>query len=195
MALGAAVASIGGSLLSSRASSRAADTQAASADAAIAETRRSEEAATARLSPFTRAGTEVLNPLLELAGTADPTFERTQGFEDIQQSAAAGGKLRSGGTLRDLTEFNAGVNERFRGNRFNELLQIANLGQSSAAGQANVGIGAGRDVSSLITGRGDVTAAGQVGSANAISTGINELGSFLGTLKKPIATQPGVGGI
>ncbi len=181
---GAAALGVGGALLSARGARSAADTQAEAAQAAIDERQRSEAAATERLAPFTRLGTETINPLLELVGTGDPTFERREGFEDIQQSAAAGGKLRSGGTLRDLTEFSRGLSERFRSSRFNELLSLATLGQSSAAGQAATGTQASRDVSNLLVGQGDVRAAGRVGSANAFATGINELGSFLATLKK-----------
>lgn len=189
---GAAALGVGGALLSSRASRSAADTQAASAQAAIDERQRSEAASTARLAPFTRLGTETINPLLELAGTGDPSFERREGFEDIQQSAAAGGKLRTGGTLRDLSEFSRGLDERFRSNRFAELLSLVNVGQASAAGQANIGTQTSRDVSNLLVGQGDVRAAGRVGSANAFATGINQLGSFLGTLKRPNVSRVGV---
>ena len=170
------VAGVAGSAIAASGARGAARTQAESADAAIAEQRRSEEAAATRLEPFTQAGAAGINPLLALAGTGDPTFERRQGFEDIQQSAAAGGRLRTGGTLRDLTEFSRGLDERFRSQRFNELLQLVNLGQASAAGQANIGIRTGENISSLITGRGDVLTAGRVGEANALATGLNRRG-------------------
>ncbi len=185
---GAAALGVAGAAIGARGATRAAETQAASADAALAEQRRSEEAATARLAPFRTTGAQALNPLLEAAlDPGDTSFERSQGFEDIQQSAAAGGKLRSGETLGALTEFSAGLNERFRNSRFNRLLQLANLGQTSAAGQANIGVRTGENISSLLVGQGDVRAAGQVGRANAIGTGLNELGSFLGTLRRPPA--------
>lgn len=194
MALGAAVAGLVGTVVGARGATRAADTQAASADAALAEQRRTEEEAQARLSPFQQAGAGVLNQLSEFVSQGPETdFERTQGFEDIQRSAAAGGKLKSGETLKDLTEFSAGVNQRFRSQRFNELFSLANLGQVSAAGQANVGVRTGENISSLLVGQGDVRAAGQVGRASAIGTGINELGSFLGTLKKPTPVPIGRG--
>ncbi len=188
MAIGAAIAGIVGTVVGARGATSAADTQAEATDRALAAQGRSEEAATARLAPFTQAGTGVLNQLSEFVSQGPETdFERAEGFEDIAQSAAAGKKLRSGETLKALTEFNVGVNQRFRNQRFNELLSLANLGQASAAGQANIGVRTGENISSLLVGQGDVRAAGQVGRASAIGTGLNELGSFLGTLRRPPA--------
>ena len=109
-------------------------------------------------------------------------FERTQGFEDIQQSAAASGKLNAGGTLGALTEFSAGVNERFRGNRFNELLSLANLGQASAAGQANITVRTGENISSTEIGKGNALAAGRIGSASTTRGSIFDLARIAGGL-------------
>lgn len=191
MGLASAIGSIGGALLGSSASRRASDKQSESVDKGIEETRLAREEAFGALSPFRRAGEEVLDPLLDFVKTGpESEFERTQGFEAIQKSAAAGGKLESGGTLKALTEFNAGINQKFRTQRFNELLSLANLGQVSAAGAANVGVSSGRDITNLLTGQGNVEAAGIVGSTNALTTGINELGSFLGTLRQPVAATP-----
>ena len=176
--------SVGGALLSSRSAGRAAGAQVTASERAIAEQRRASEQARGDLSPFRLAGEGILNQLGEFVSQGPETdFERTQGFEDIQQSVAARGKLVSGETLGALTEFNVGVNQRFRSQRFNELLQLANLGQVSAAGSANIGIRTGENVSNLLVGIGDARAAGIVGQSSAIGTGINELGSFLGTLK------------
>ena len=162
---------------------KAAKRQSESADRAIAEQRRAGDEATARLDPFTSIGRDILNPLFDFVIQGPETnFERTAGFEDIQQSAAAGGKLKSGGTLGALTEFNAGVNERFRGNRFNELFRLANLGQSSAAGQANIDVRTGENISSALIGQGDNNAAGIIGAANNTRGTIKDIGSFLATL-------------
>ena len=163
----------------------AARAQREAGDVAIGEQRRVGEEAQGLLSPFRQAGTGILNQLSEFVSQGPETaFERAEGFEDIQQSAAARGKLVSGETLGALTEFNVGVNQRFRSQRFNELLSLANLGQSSAVGAANIGVRTGENISSLLTGRGDARAAGIVGRSSAIGTGINELGSFLATLSK-----------
>lgn len=162
---------------------KAAKEQSESAERAIAEQRRSSEQARSDLSPFRAVGEKILNPLFDFVSQGSETnFERTQGFDQIQQSAAARGKLVSGGTLKGLTEFNAGVNERFRGNRFNELFQLANLGQSSAAGQANISVRTGENISSALIGQGDNNAAGIIGAANNTRGTLKDIGSFLGTL-------------
>ena len=167
MAIAAAVGSIAGSVIGARASRSAARAQTASADAAIAETRRASEQARGDLSPFREAGAGVLNQLSEFVSQGPETdFERAEGFEDIQQSAAARGKLVSGETLGALTEFNVGVNQRFRGQRFNELLSLANLGQRSAFGEANIGVRTGENISGIELGKGNVTAAGIIGAAS-----------------------------
>ena len=121
--------------------------------------------------------------MIDLVGTpADPGFERSQGFDAIQKSAAARGKLASGGTLDALTEFNAGVNERFRNNRFSELFNLATLGQNSAAGQASASLGSASGIADTEVGKGDALAAGRIGSANRVRSTVNGLASFLGTI-------------
>lgn len=177
------VTGVAGSALAAKGARSAARTQSESADAAIVEQRRASEQARSDLQPFRQAGEEALDPLLQFVQQGPETeFERTQGFEAIQKSAAAGGTLSSGETLKALTEFNTGLNQRFRTQRFNELFNIANLGQSAAAGQANIGIAQGENVSSLLVGQGNVRAAGQAGAASAIGGGLEQAGSFLGTL-------------
>ncbi len=102
-----------------------------------------------------------------LAGP-ESDLERTRGFEDIQRSAAAGGKLRSGGTLESLTRFNNDLNARNRGQRFNELFNLATLGSNAAGGQATSTLNTAQNNSNLITGIGNAQAAGVIGSANTI---------------------------
>ena len=185
MAIASAVAGIGGALIGRSAAKKAAKQQARAAEAGITEQRAAREQAFGALAPFREAGAAALDPLQRFVTEGPETeFERTQGFEAIQKSAAAGGKLQSGQTLKALTEFSAGVNQRFRNQRFNELFQLANLGQTSATGAANIGIRSGEGVSGLLVGKGDVQAAGTVGAASAVATGISEFGSFLGSLKR-----------
>lgn len=147
---------------------KAAKAQRKAGDRAI--TSQEEALATARgdLDPFRQVGTGILDTLGEFVKQGPETdFERTEGFRQIQNSAAAGSKLRSGGTLRALTEFSAGVNERFRGNRFRELFNLATLGANAAAGQATATLRTGENVSGLQIGQGNATAAGIIGAKNA----------------------------
>jgi len=179
MSWGAVIAAGGailGGVISSSGAGDAADTQAGSADAAIREQRLAREEARRELRPFTRLGTEIAPGLLDFVREGPETeLERTRGFEDIQRSAAAGGKLRSGGTLESLTTFNNQLNARNRGQRFNELFNLATLGSNAAAGQATATQNFAGNISDMTIGRGDAVAAGQVGRANAAGSTISDL--------------------
>lgn len=154
----------------------AARTQADAADRAAQQQREAEARARGDLQPFRDLGAGVTNTLLDFVLQGPETdLERTRGFEDIQRSAAAGGKLTSGGTLEELTGFNNMLNARNRRDRFSELFNLATLGSNAAAGQATNTLRTGENISSLTVGKGDALAAGQVAGANAIRGTISDL--------------------
>ncbi len=154
----------------------AARIQADSADAAIVEQREARDQARGDLSPFRETGGDVLNPLLRFVLDGPETeLERARGFEGIQRSAAAGGKLNSGGTLEELTSFNNMLNERNRNNRFSEMFNLATLGANAASGQATATLNTANNISSLTTGKGDALAAGKIGAGNAIRGTFSDL--------------------
>lgn len=159
--------------------------QRKASDAAIAEQRAAREQARADLTPFRKAGTGILPDLTQLAlsNPFDLPFERQEGFRDIQNSAAAGGKLQSGGTLAELAKFNAGLTARYQGQQFNQLFQLAQLGQNAAAGTGSATLQTGANISDLLTGKGNATAAGYIGAGNAISGGAQNF-AFLSLLDK-----------
>lgn len=88
-----------------------------------------------------------------LAGAAQITdFLRTEGFEDIQSSAAARGRLSSGETLKDLNRFNIGLastvlpqlqaqqfGQQLAGQQFQQGQQAQQFGQQLAGGQFQQG--------------------------------------------------------
>ncbi len=123
--------------------------------------REAREASEGMTAPFREAGAAVLPSLTDLA-LAGPETEltRTEGFRGIQNSAAAGGRLHSGGTLGELTRFNFMLNESAFNTRYNALLGLASLGSNAATGQAS-------NTSNLITGGANARAAGTAGVANA----------------------------
>ena len=155
--------------------------QAKAGREAIVEQRAAREQAREDLAPFRELGTGVTNPLLNfvLEGPENE-LERTRGFEQIQRSAAAGGKLSSGGTLEELTEFNNMLNARNRSQRFGELFNLATLGSNAASGQATATLGTANAISDLKTGIGNAKAAGQVGAANRVGGTISDLAGFAG---------------
>lgn len=198
------VAGIGASLLgaskASKAAKSAADTQAQSIDKATQVQRETAQQARADLQPFRQAGMDQIQPLQDLISqqqtlATDPnaqvSFVKDNPFfnllaEDSQrrifQNQAARGKVGSGETAEALQNSLLLLGQDFINNQLNQQQQsisnragILNLGQSSAAGQANVTLGTGTNVSNLATQRGDVVAAGKVGSANAVTGGINNL--------------------
>lgn len=158
MGIGSAIAQI-----------KASEKQVAASERVAEQQRITTEQARQDLLPFRDVGVGILNQLSEFVTQGPETeFARQQGFEDIQQSAAAGRKLQSGETLQALTQFNTGLNAQFRNQRFNELFQLANLGQSSAAGVANIGIRGGENIANQIIGGANAQAAGLVGLGNAL---------------------------
>jgi hypothetical protein len=126
--------------------------------------------------------------------TQDPgyAFRISEGMKALDRSAASRGGLFSGSTIkgaqrfgqdlasqeyqnsynRALTEYNARVGREATG--YNRLASLAGIGQTatntltSAAGQL------GQNIGSNIIGAGNAMAAGQVGSANAISQGVGQ---------------------
>ncbi len=85
------------------------------------------------------------------------------------------------------------MKDALKGADFNRNLNLVKMGQASAAGQAATTSAAGNSIADLYTQQGNATAAGKIGSANAIAGGINNLtglaGLYMGmpkTTKAPI---------
>ena len=154
----------------------AARAQVAAGDRALEFQREALDTARGDLQPFRDAGGDVLDPLLASILAPDSDFERTEGFRAIQNSAAAGGKLQSGGTLKALTEFNTGLNERNRSRRTAELFNLATLGANAAAGQATATQQTGSNLGNIAIGQGNAIAGGKVGSGNAVRGTIFDIG-------------------
>jgi hypothetical protein len=147
------------------------------------------------LGPYREAGytalqdIEAMRPMLttqfgeeQLAQYLDPSmeFRRKLGEQSTARLLNVGSGAISGNTLRGLEEFGQGLASteygnafnRFqteRGNIYNTLANIAGMGQ----GAVNTGVTAGQNLAAqttgLMTGQAAAQAAGQVGSANAIS--------------------------
>jgi len=108
------------------------------------------------LSPYTQAGGQSLDMLMGMI--EDPSsYEQSPGYEflrdeslrGIQASAAAGGRLQSGGTLRELTNYASGLAAQDYQNQYNRLYQMANMGQQSAGAQSNLASQYGANMGNL----------------------------------------------
>ena len=155
-----------GGLFAGKGAERAGDVQADAANRALDLTRQDT-------APFRAAGEAVLPTLTDLAIQGPETdLTRAEGFRTIQNTAAAGGRLRSGGALTELVRFNNMLNEGAFNSRINALQGLATLGGNTAARQATTS-------ANLITGAGNATAAGIAGRSNALSDVFGQSAGFL----------------
>lgn len=197
-AIGLGAASILGGRDKRKASKSAADAQVAAAEIAADEQRAARKSFEKRTDPFRVAGLSAAIPILSELGIQIPdsllgsagfkgrpggqlttiedvnplvSFVRDQGFEDIQESAAAQGRLRSGGTLQDLTEFNTQVAStvvpQLQQQRFNNLFNLLGLGANVAAGQGTAGLQTAANIGNLTTQAGQAQAQGILGASQA----------------------------
>ena len=153
--------------------------------------------------------------------TTDPSYQwrLDQGMKNLQASAAARGTLGSGQNLKDITDYSQGAASQEYQNAYSRYMQqqetlynrlagLAGIGTSAtSAGNAalqgsatamgqNTMAGAGAS-SNYLTGGAAAQAAGQVGSANAIGSGIGGAANNWMTLqmlgKNPFASSPAAG--
>ncbi len=205
----------GGSLISGviqgRSAKRAARAQERAAQQAADVQREALESFERRTQPFAEAGGAAINPLLNLLGIS-PTgeavqpqtiaeinplvdFLRQEGFEDIQESAAARGALGSGGTLRDLTRFNtqlaSTIAPQLQQQRFGQLFNLVGLGSNAAAGQGTAGLQTAGNIGNLLQSGGAARAGGILGQGQAITNTIGDIAGIAGGFQGGLFGQPG----
>lgn len=162
MAIGLGAAMIGSSLISGglglAGAGQAQDSARKATEYALWAEKYNRNKAKEILEPITSAGTNALGQLRQgvdygeiVAGLEnDPfyQFQLQQGLDAAQGSAAAGGNLRSGATLKALTQYGQGMassqaNQAYNRamNRRNELMQLAGMGANalgSIAGRGSI---------------------------------------------------------
>lgn len=192
-----AAAVVGGAIIggvaTSSAASKGSKAQKRAAASSIAEQREARLAFEERTEPFRQAGLEGAEQLTSFL--QDPTqqleeinpivsFLRDQGFEQIQESAAARGRLGAGGTLEDLTRFNLDLSStvapQLQNQRFNQLFNVAGLGANVAAGQGTAGLQTASNIGNLFGSAGQAQAAGAAGQANAVTGTIQNIAGAAG---------------
>jgi len=190
---------VGSSLLGSNAASSAASTQAAAADRA-AELQNAQYQQTRQdQMPWMQAGQTALNALTPLATNYTPfgmnqfqqdpgyQFRLSEGLKQLGHTAGARGGLISGQTLKGIQDYaqNSASNEytnafnRYQAERqarLAPLQSLAGVGQSTAAQLGQAGAANAGAVGNYLTGGAAVNAAGMVGGANALTSG---LGTYL----------------
>ena len=198
-------ATVAGSVYSSKQSSKAAKTQAASADRASQIQQENFEQTRKDLMPYKQAGDTSLSQLMGQM-TPDGYFNQTytgqdiysdpsyqfrlqQGQDAIQSSAAAKGGLLTGATLKALQNYGqesasqeySNAYNRFNAdqtNRYNRLSNLVGIGQNAAAQVGNAGAQTAQAVANNTMAGANSIAAGQVASANNWANTANNLGSM-----------------
>lgn len=129
-------------------------------------------------------------------------FQLQQGQQALQNSQAAGDGVLSGSALKGLINYNQNMaqtgfqnafndyqtqynnqfnqgqalfnnNQTQNQNIYNRLAGLAQLGQNAAANVGSAATQTGAGISNTIQGAGNAQAAGTIGTANAISNGLN----------------------
>lgn len=187
MGVTAAVAAVGATAYSasqsSKAASKAADVQAESSEAGIAEQQRQFDKLTELLSPYVNAGTGALTGqqnILGLNGSEAQAnaingiensayFQSTakQGENAILQNASATGGLRGGNTQGALAQFRPQLLNQLVQQQYQNLGGITSIGQNAAAQTGNAGMQSANSISNLLAQSGQAQAGGIIGSANA----------------------------
>jgi hypothetical protein len=170
---------------SGKAADKAAETQAESSEAGIAEQRRQFDKITELLSPYVSAGTGAIGQqqaILGLQGAGaqqkaisgieqSPYFKSVfqQGENAILQNASATGGLRGGNTQGALAQFRPALLNQLIQQQYSNLGGLTNVGQASAAQQAVAAGNTGANISNLLGQQGAAVAGGQLAQGAAQS--------------------------
>jgi hypothetical protein len=170
---------IGGSaLLGANASSKAASTQAGSADRATELQERMFNKQLELQEPFRQSGVNALNKIEsgDIMGSMDPSysFRFQEGLKALDRQAASRGGLISGGALRAAQRYGQDVASTEFGNAYNRLASRAGFGQTASTNMGGAAGQFGTNAGNLMTGAGAARASGYVGGANALTGGLNQ---------------------
>jgi hypothetical protein len=170
---------VGGSaLLGANASSKAAKTQAASADRATELQERMFEKQLELQEPFRQSGINALNRIEsgDIMGSMDPSysFRFQEGLKALDRSAAARGGLLSGGALKAAQRYGQDFASQEFGNAYNRLASRAGFGQTATGAMGTAAGQFGANAGNLMTSAGAARASGYVGGANALTGGLNQ---------------------
>lgn len=178
----------------------AASKQASAARSAAGMQQAQFEQTQAEEAPWRQAGATALNQLGQLTATggefnrpfsmadfqADPgyQFRMQQGLQALQGSAAARGGLLSGAALKGIEQYGQGLASQEyqsafdrrmqeQNARFGRLASLAGLGQQATQYTGSLGAQAAGQAGNYLTQGANAQAAGYVGAANAINSGVS----------------------
>lgn len=215
-------AGVGSALIGASAAKKAAKAQAGAAKTASDVTLQMYEQTRKDLQPYAGTGGSALTSIADMYGlpnaknpkggqafsesslvqfrnSPDYQVALKEGIRARDLSAASRGNLLSGGQEKRLAEYGSELGNLKFSQYMARLYDLAGMGQNAAAGQGNAATNAGSSLAKFALDSGESRASGIVGGANAITGGINGIGSNLAYLaaRNPSAyrgVNPGGGG-
>jgi hypothetical protein len=197
-AIGSIVGGITGSNKAAKGAQQAAQTQAASAEKAIAEARAARLDNQTLQQPFVDAGGRALAAQLSLVGLNGTTGQQDainalltspeyttsirQGEEAILQNAAATGNLRGGDTQNSLARFRSDLLANIFARQYDRLGGLTSIGQNAAAGVGNAGMNTAANIGTLYGQQGAALAGGQIAMGNRNAMAFNNALKIAGTV-------------
>lgn len=140
--------------------------------------------------PYISAGNDALGRLNEsysnpgsFLNTPDYAFGRDQGFNALQNSAAARGGADGGNFARSATMFGQNYATNYLSQYRAGLSGIAGMGANAASGNANANNSSANMIGNSMNYLGGANASGAVGAANALTGGAQNY-AFLNALGK-----------
>lgn len=185
-----------GGLMEGEAAEDASSTQAASAEAGIAERRRQFDKLQELLKPYVEAGLPAMQAQKAMLGLTTPEEQQAQiaqvesspmfqaltkqGEEALLAKASATGGLRGGNIQAALAQFRPQMLAQQIQDRYSKLGGFTEMGQQSAAGVGTAGMNTGEGIATLLQQQGAALSGGQIGQAKAYSSLLNIPGEVIG---------------
>lgn len=195
-----AAATIGSGVLGAFSSSQASRAQQQAQREAIAAQERMFNRQVELQEPFRTAGVNALPDLIAASRYTpfdydtyqnDPGvgFRFREGLKALQASKAAGGMLRSGNTLRGITQFGQELASQEYTNAFNRyqaeraarlnpLQSLAGVGQTATNTLSNEAGQYGQAMANNAAAMGNIRASGYMGAANALAGGLGQYANY-----------------
>ena len=170
------------------AANKSAGAQAKAGKQSIAEQQRQFDLTRKDMMPWMQAGTGALGQMQALNKgdfsqfyqSPDYQFALDQGIKGLDRSAAARGRLYSGGYGQDLTQYAQGLATQNYGNYYGRLADMAGVGNTTASNLGTFGANKANQISNQYGNIGNARASAYQGYANAFNKAANQFGNFLG---------------
>ena len=190
-----AAAVVGSSLIGANAAGKSASAMAGASDRAAELQNQQYQDTVQRQKPFYDVGVNALPELVQASKytpfgmdqfKADPgyAFRLSEGQKQLDRTAASRGGLLSGGALKAATRYGQDMGSQEYTNAFNRyqaertarlapLQALTGMGQTTAQQVSNAGQNMATSVGNDITNSAAARASGYVGTANALTGGLN----------------------